>query len=184
MVWWYSTPLLADSANTLRIKILDNIACYIYLFIYLCCIKVNKTGIYSPDQIKLYQFKKKLYGYWLIYWTVTSLRYSTATFFKHNFCVKSYVPRKPWRDPSNRGLNEHGIYIRHCQESNSQPVSSQVSNDLFRYSLDDSPASYLTQLPSMPSHSSKLQLNCLFDSHQDYITRLGSWILAEVINFP
>ena len=23
-------------------------------------------------------------------------------------------------DPSNRRLNEHGIYIRHCQESNSQ----------------------------------------------------------------
>ena len=50
-----------------------------------------------------------------------------------------------------------------------------VSNDFFRHSLDDSPASYLTQLPS-PSlntielivihnrpceHSSKLQLECL-----------------------
>ena len=32
-------------------------------------------------------------------------------FFKHNFCVKPYVPREPRRDPSNRRLNEHGIYI-------------------------------------------------------------------------
>ena len=28
-------------------------------------------------------------------------------FFKHNFCVKPYVPREPGRDPSNRRLNEH-----------------------------------------------------------------------------
>ena len=39
-------------------------------------------------------------------------------FFKHNFCVKPYVPREPRRDPNNRRLEEHGIYIRHCQESN------------------------------------------------------------------
>ena len=32
-------------------------------------------------------------------------------FLKHNFCVKPYVPREPWRDPSNRRLNKHGIYI-------------------------------------------------------------------------
>ena len=50
-------------------------------------------------------------------------------FFQHNFCVKPYVPREPRRDPSNRRLYEHGIYIRHCQESNSQPVSSQVRAD-------------------------------------------------------
>ena len=50
-------------------------------------------------------------------------------FFHHNFCVKPYVPRVPRRDPSNRRLNEHGIYIRHCQESNSQPVPSQVEVD-------------------------------------------------------
>ena len=31
-------------------------------------------------------------------------------FFQHNFCVKPYVPREPQRDPSNRRLNEHGIY--------------------------------------------------------------------------
>ena len=43
-------------------------------------------------------------------------------FFFNNFCDKAYIPREPWRDPSNRRLNEHGIYIRHCQESNSQPV--------------------------------------------------------------
>ena len=49
--------------------------------------------------------------------------------FLHNFCVKPYVPREPRRDPSNRRLNEHGIYIRHCQESNSQPVPYQAGAD-------------------------------------------------------
>ena len=53
-------------------------------------------------------------------------------FFQHNFCVKQYVPREPWRDPSNHRLNEHGIYIWHCQESNSQPVSSQAGADTTR----------------------------------------------------
>ena len=36
------------------------------------------------------------------------------------------------RDPSNPRLNEHGIYIRHCQESNSQPVPSQAGADTTR----------------------------------------------------
>ena len=36
------------------------------------------------------------------------------------------------RDSSNRKLNEHGIYIQHCQESNSQPVPSQVRADSTR----------------------------------------------------
>ena len=48
-------------------------------------------------------------------------------FFKHNFSVKPYVPREPRRDPSNRRLNEHWIYI--CQESNSRPVPSQAGVD-------------------------------------------------------
>ena len=52
--------------------------------------------------------------------------------FKHNFCVKPYVPREPRKDPSNRRLNEHGIYIRHCQESNSQPVPSQAGANTTR----------------------------------------------------
>ena len=43
--------------------------------------------------------------------------------------AKLYVPKEPRRNPSNRRLNEHGIYIRYCQESNSQPVSSQVGAD-------------------------------------------------------
>ena len=30
---------------------------------------------------------------------------------------------------SDFGVNEHGIYIRHCQESNSQPVPSQAGAD-------------------------------------------------------
>ena len=28
-----------------------------------------------------------------------------VSFFKHNFCVKPYIPREPRRDPSNRRLN-------------------------------------------------------------------------------
>ena len=35
----------------------------------------------------------------------------TAYVFKHNFCVKPYVPREARRDPTNRRLNKHGIYI-------------------------------------------------------------------------
>ena len=51
-------------------------------------------------------------------------------FFKHNFCVKPHVPREPRRNPSNRRLNEHGIYIRHLQDSNLQPVPSQTGADI------------------------------------------------------
>ena len=40
-------------------------------------------------------------------------------------------PENP-KDPSNRRLNEHGIYIRHCQESNSQLVPSQAGVDTTR----------------------------------------------------
>ena len=53
-------------------------------------------------------------------------------FFKHNFCVKPYVSRKPRRDPSNRRLNVHVLYLRHCQESSSQPVPSQAGDDATR----------------------------------------------------
>ena len=53
-------------------------------------------------------------------------------FFKHNFYVMPYVPRESRRNPSNRRLNEYGIYIRHCQESNSQPVPSQAGADTTR----------------------------------------------------
>ena len=57
---------------------------------------------------------------------------TALVFFKHNFCVKLYVPREPRRDPSNRRLSEHGIYIRHCPESSSQPVPSQAGADTTR----------------------------------------------------
>ena len=55
-------------------------------------------------------------------------------FFLNHFCVKSYVPREPRRDPIGI-LRQLGsmimgyIPIRHCQESNSQPVPSQVGAD-------------------------------------------------------
>ena len=61
------------------------------------------------------------------YWIWTIIRCKTQ-FFKHNnLCVKPYVPRELRRDPSN--LTEHGIYIRHCQESNSQSVPPQAVSD-------------------------------------------------------
>ena len=44
-------------------------------------------------------------------------------------CQAICVPREPQKDPTNCRLNEHGIYIRHCQELNSQPVPSQVGAD-------------------------------------------------------
>ena len=47
--------------------------------------------------------------------------YCQHIFFKHNFCYQAV-----WRDQSNRRLYEHGICIRHCQDSNSQPVPSLV----------------------------------------------------------
>ena len=53
-------------------------------------------------------------------------------FFKHTICVKPYVPREPRRDPSNPRFDEHGIYIRHCKESNSQLVQSQSGADTTR----------------------------------------------------
>ena len=59
----------------------------------------------------------------------STLIYIFKILFKHNFCVKPYVPRESWRDPSNRRLNERGIYIRHCQELNSQPFPFQVGAD-------------------------------------------------------
>ena len=33
-----------------------------------------------------------------------------SRFFQSTFCVKPYVPRESLWDPSNRRLNEHGIY--------------------------------------------------------------------------
>ena len=50
-------------------------------------------------------------------------------FFKPQFLCQA---REPRRNPSNRRLNEHGIYIRHCQDSNSQPVPSQVQGEPIR----------------------------------------------------
>ena len=50
-------------------------------------------------------------------------------FFNTIVCIKPYVPREPRIDTSKRRLIEHEIYIRHCQESNSQPVPSQAGAD-------------------------------------------------------
>ena len=53
-------------------------------------------------------------------------------FFNTIFVSSHMYPREPRRDPSNRRLNEQGIYIRHCQESNSQPVPFQAGADTTR----------------------------------------------------
>ena len=49
--------------------------------------------------------------------------------FLTQFLCQATCTHEPQRDPNNRRLNEHGIYIRYCQESNSQPVSSQAGAD-------------------------------------------------------
>ena len=43
--------------------------------------------------------------------------------------MSSHMYPENSKGPSNRRLNEHGIYTRHCQESNSQPVPSQAGTD-------------------------------------------------------
>ena len=47
-------------------------------------------------------------------------------FCLHNFFVKPYTQRAPKGLVGNRRLYEHGIHIRHFQESNPQPVQSQM----------------------------------------------------------
>ena len=49
-------------------------------------------------------------------------------FFNTIFVSRHMYPENS-EDPSNHRLNEHRIYIRHCQESNSQPVPSQAGAD-------------------------------------------------------
>ena len=50
-------------------------------------------------------------------------------FFLTQFLCQAICTQRTRRDLSNRRLNEHGIYIRHCQESNSQLVPSQAGVD-------------------------------------------------------
>ena len=49
-----------------------------------------------------------------------------GSLFFNTVFVSSHMYPGTQRDPSNRRLYEHGICIRHCQDSNSQPVPSQV----------------------------------------------------------
>ena len=53
----------------------------------------------------------------------------TCTFFAQFLCQAICTQRTPKGLEGNRRLYEHGIYIRHCQESNPQPVPSQVRAD-------------------------------------------------------
>ena len=104
-----------------------------------------------------------------------------VTFFKHNFCVKPYVPREPRRDPSNRRLYEHGIYIRHCQKSNSQPVPTQV---LFQQSpLISAPAEnvedYADQLQNV-SNDIINNLASLKSKTRTKPTKPHVWLTTEV----
>ena len=52
-----------------------------------------------------------------------------STIFLTQFLCQAICTQRTPKGPSNRRLNEHGIYIRHCQESNSQPVPSQAGAD-------------------------------------------------------
>ena len=70
------------------------------------------------------------------------------------------------RYPSNRRLNEHGIYIRLCQESNSQPVPSQAGADTTRrqwrtkcYSITAIPNSRFPESYSIEFHNQALFLH-------------------------
>ena len=88
--------------------------------------------------------------------------------FQHNFWIKPYVPREPQRVPSNRMAlwTWNTIYIRHCQESNSHPLPSQVHADSTRPQwwinepewdvLEQSSWSYL--IPESSSYNIKVQI--------------------------
>ena len=52
--------------------------------------------------------------------------------FLTQFLFQAIRNQEPRKDPNNRRLNEHGIYIQHCQESNSRPVPSQAGADTTR----------------------------------------------------
>ena len=65
-------------------------------------------------------------------------------FFKTQFLCQAICTQRTRRDPSNRRLNEHGIYIRHCQESNSQPVPSQAGADTTRPQCHPRPLVFCT----------------------------------------
>ena len=55
--------------------------------------------------------------------TLVPLNHKINDIFNTIFVSRNiYIYREPRRDSSNRRLDEHGIYIRTYQESNSQPV--------------------------------------------------------------
>ena len=43
--------------------------------------------------------------------------------FMHNFCIKPYVSREPWRDPRYLRLYKHGIYVSTSKRTYSVPRS-------------------------------------------------------------
>ena len=60
--------------------------------------------------------------------------YVFILFFQHNFCIKPYVPREnPEGTRVIVGSVKMKYIIRHCQDSNSQPVPSQVCADSMHY---------------------------------------------------
>ena len=86
----------------------------------------------DPIQLNSCHINKKL-SYLILFipvWNGTSMQCSNCwgpnpdhlippLFFKHNICIKPYVPRKPHRNQSNRRLYEH---VSDTTDSNSQPV--------------------------------------------------------------
>ena len=67
---------------------------------------------------------------WSRKWQYNMLQ--TSIVFNTIFVSSHYVPGEPQRDLSNRWLYEHRICIHQCQDSNSQPVPSQMRADSTR----------------------------------------------------
>ena len=79
--------------------------------------------------ITYHNFLEALFHAWNEIFSVLIAHVFLAAAKQHDSILSHITPRELRRDPSNRRLNEHGIYIRHCQESNSQPVPSQAGAD-------------------------------------------------------
>ena len=87
-------------------------------------------SIYQRMMILLFVQQESIFQQESLFFA-TSLMHVVIFFFNTIFVSSHMYPENP-KDPSNRRLNEHGIYIRHCQESNSQPVPSQAGVDTTR----------------------------------------------------
>ena len=82
----------------------------------LCFVSVNRMfAVNSCDVCRV--FRMRQHGSSLVLGNTIPSRQFYATFiFLNTIFVSSHMYPGTPRDPSNRRLNEHGIYIRHCHE--------------------------------------------------------------------